>query len=269
MYCLTKVRLKSGKLREIEEPSLELKRKQQELISLIDFKFPSYIHGVSNTSNITNSNVHITKAIVFKVDIKDFYHSLKEDRVLTAIKEYTNLISKYSEEELVNLVIYNGRLPTGAPSSPILANISFLDIDNEIISYIRTVGNISYTRYMDDLTFSCNYKDILNYSFKRNIINIITKAGFKINTKKTGTFYKSQQQKVTGIVVNQKHNIAKDERNTFRAVLDHWARKNIDLDDTIKGKLAYISSVNKDLYNRYLTYYNKRVTFYQAKEISQ
>ena len=54
-----------------------------------------------------------------------------------------------------------GKLPTGAPTSAHIANACFSPIDKRIRDYSRMLG-VDYSRYMDDLTFSCDDKYLLN-----------------------------------------------------------------------------------------------------------
>ncbi len=110
-------------------------------------------------------------------------------------------------------------LPQGAPSSPTITNLLCRNLDQKLKQVANQYGFV-YTRYADDLTFSasgdsCNYiADI----FKK-IRLIILSEGFRINEKKTIIMNKSKQQKVTGLIVNQKVNISRNILRRFRALL--------------------------------------------------
>ncbi len=263
MYCLHRIS-KSNGFRLIEEPDPKLKQLQRNLIKQINVKFPDNINGIKATSIISNSIEHINKAKVFKLDIKDFYQSIRLDRVICALLKYTDIDD--SEEELEELCIFNGHLPTGAPASPILANLVFLDIDTEILNLIGDT-TISYTRYMDDLTFSTNEESELDYLFRKQLIGIVNNAGFKINKKKTCIKYVGEQHKVTGVIVNKKLNIDRKYRLLLRSRLDHYARENKPLDDKINGELSHLHNIDPNLKIKFNAYYNKRLLKYNSNRV--
>ncbi|MDA4629511.1 reverse transcriptase domain-containing protein, partial [Enterobacter hormaechei] len=51
-------------------------------------------------------------------------------------------------------------LSVGAPSSPIISNFCMYEFDNRIHTACNKL-EITYTRYADDLTFSCNIPNVL------------------------------------------------------------------------------------------------------------
>jgi hypothetical protein len=244
-------------IRVLEEPDTELKTKQKritkELQALIEF--PACVNGIRKTNTVSNSSPHTNKRVIYQVDLKDYFHTVTEARVLTSLVPYTYVINSSD-------VIYEGRLPTGAPTSPILANLVFIEADRAIIELIGGRA-ISYTRYMDDLTFSADSLSILDSGFCGNIRKIILDAGFTINYKKSGIRLNFQQQKVTGIVVNKKLNLSKYERNLLRAKLDKNARSEIPiLSPELSGELAYIHGINPELAEKFKGYYARRYSYY-------
>ena len=85
-------------------------------------------------------------------------------------------------------------MPQGTPTSTHIANLVFLDIDQKLISFCKE-NNITYSRYVDDLTFSSqqDFKDMLN-----KLLDIVNEGGFKISYRKTN--YKGFQV-ITGVTV--------------------------------------------------------------------
>ena len=83
------------------------------------------------------------------------------------------------------MVCYDGKLPQGAPTSPIITNLICNVLDYKLLQLAKKY-HLDYTRYADDLTFSTNDKNILkNYEqFYENLNKIIIKNGFEINLKK-------------------------------------------------------------------------------------
>src|SRR5205823_9973041 len=60
---------------------------------------------------------------------------------------------------LAQLCTYNGRLPQGAPTSPILSNMICFKMDREILALARA-HRCTYTRYADDITISTRLPEL-------------------------------------------------------------------------------------------------------------
>ena len=85
--------------------------------------------------------------------------------------------------------------------------------------------------------------------------------GLTIHPEKTRVLRKSQQQEVTGVVVNQKLNIDRATLKSFRATLHHiekdglagkqWGQSQ-DLLKAIEGFANFVLMVNPDKGNQYL-----------------
>ena len=111
-----------------------------------------------------------------------------------------------------------------------------------------------YTRYADDLTFSGDFNEgaLINFVEK-----VFESEGFLINEKKTRVRLQSQQQEVTGIVVNEKMQDSRKYRREFRkkmffikryglgSHLDHAGMENkIKLVYHLLGTANFIVNVN-------------------------
>jgi len=277
-YLIHKVlKRSSGKvvgIRIIEEPKPELKIIQKVLVKELQLEvdFPSYINGVSKTSIITNSNPHINKPILYKIDLKDFYHTVDINKIARSLLTKTlldkvNNICMYCHTECDRSSCKQSlprRLPTGAPTSPILANIAFLSTDIKINKLLN--HNINYTRYMDDICLSSIKLEYITPELINNIIQIIELDGYIINRKKSGIHLDFKRQEVTGIVVNKKLNLSKDRRLLLRAKLDHLARSSRVLTPELAGELAHVSNISKQLSSNFMKYFLRRVSYYAIQE---
>jgi RNA-directed DNA polymerase len=190
-------RYKDGtlKLRPIR-PSLNRLKIIQKAIKkkiLTPIPLPINIHGgVKGKCNISNAKPHQGKKYKFTTDLIGFYPSVKYAQVfrIFLLQGYSNHIAHW----LTKLTTWKYELPQGTSTSPHLANLAFLEIDRKLIPFCKA-NNLTYTRYVDDLTFSSpqDFKPILN-----SILNIIISCGYKINYRKTS--YKGNQT-ITGIEV--------------------------------------------------------------------
>lgn len=188
---------KDGTVKErIIRPSLydlkKIQRKINERI-LAPIEMPTNVHGgIKKRSNITNAKPHQGNKYQFTTDLQEFYPSITSSRV------YDTLIklgfSTHYAHWITKLSTWKYELPQGAPTSTHIANLVFLETDIKLIEFCNENG-ITYTRYVDDLTFS-SQKDFAN--ILNDILQIVLQSGFKLSYRKTQ--YKGNQL-ITGIQV--------------------------------------------------------------------
>ena len=224
---------KNGGNRKIYAPDDELKLVQKKLANKLHSIHAQYLednniksvisHGFEKDKNIiSNAYIHKNKRFVLNVDISNFFDSFHFGRVKGFFIK--NKAFNFSDEEstiLAQLVCYNGKLPQGAPTSPLIANLIFNIADLQILKLARAY-KLNYTRYADDLSFSTNIITFGSaYSlFLEELSSILIKNGFKLNEDKTRLQFFSSRQEVTGITVNQKLNVSKKFIKDTRAMAD-------------------------------------------------
>jgi retron-type reverse transcriptase len=169
-------------------------------------------------------------------------------------------ISSYQKEQL-------GHLPQGAPTSPMLANLSMTAFD----ASIRQVANdfdLAYTRYADDLTFSTT-----SVEFNRNksqtvipkIYAELLKYGFKPNLTKTKISSPGSRKVVLGLLVDgAEPRLTKKFRDNIRQHLYFINHPNIGpvqhankkgfksiygLRNHVQGLIAHASQIDKEYAN--------------------
>lgn len=187
------------KKRAIRPPKHDLKVIQRSinrnLLSKIELE-PNVYGGVKGKSNISNAKCHQGKKYVLTTDLMEFYPGIKADRVYGFFLEmgYSNHIANW----LTKLTTFKNELPQGAPTSPLLANLIFKKSDKELVA-LSKMHSITYTRYVDDLTFSSplDFETII-----AEILDIVRRNGFRVNHRKT--YYKGRQN-ITGIEVRNNH----------------------------------------------------------------
>ncbi|WED43378.1 reverse transcriptase domain-containing protein [Legionella cardiaca] len=265
LYITFIIPKKSGSDRIIDAPKAKLKSIQRALVKEFNQIYLPRInaHGfICKRSIITNAKHHINKKYVFNLDLKDFFPSIHFGRVRNLFM--SNLFSFTYEVAtvLAHICCHNGRLPQGAPTSPVLTNMIAFKLDNELLK-LSIENKCSFTRYVDDLTFSFSCQknklppDIICLNGDENITpgnklqKIIEKNGFEINLSKCRLHHVTQSQKVTGIVVNNKTNVQRGFINKTRSMLYAWERFGLEA-----GAKEYITSyLEKD----YGTYDKKRI----------
>lgn len=217
-----------GKKRFISEPSEPLKKVQLELNGFLQQVYsdhlPEMVHGFvacPKGSSLrrtikTNAEAHCGKAFVINADIRNFFGSIKP---LAVQKVLLNAPFQFNEElasAITLLCLNKKRLPTGAPTSPVISNFIFRDADTEI-NQLAQKYSYTYTRYADDLTFSGDQRP--GASFKQELEQILISHGFELNQRKYRVQSKYGRQTVTGLVVNEKVSVKRNYRKQLRAIL--------------------------------------------------
>lgn len=116
---------------------------------------------------------------------------------------------------LAELCTYRWELPQGAPTSPMLANLATVDLDRKIGKFCKR-RLFRYSRYADDITVSGSNQLPMH---KQKIIKIIEENGFTVNLEKTRLLSRGSKQKVTGLVVNDKLSIGRENKKKLRAIV--------------------------------------------------
>lgn len=233
---------RSGGNRTIHAPEKSLKELQRRLLYrlLVRLKcHPSATGFERRYSIVTNALPHVGKSVVIHLDLRDFFPSTSERRV----REYFQKIGWNNEASklLTNLCTWKGGLPQGAPTSPRLSNLLNHGMDARLAGLARKL-NASYSRYADDMTFSFDDPAAGSPTPKRNprtgeameaklrtgtaIIGsvkvIVADYGYELHQKRKLTIRRRhQQQRVTGLVVNDKVNLPRRTRRLLRAVAHH------------------------------------------------
>ncbi|WP_405350641.1 retron Ec67 family RNA-directed DNA polymerase/endonuclease [Fusobacterium animalis] len=266
LYTTFKIPKKNGGYREINAPQNELKMIQKKLVSFLEekmkdkFKTINTSHGfVKERSIITNAKIHKNKKIVLNLDLKDFFDSFHFGRVkgfFEKNKDFKSFFPELTSELstlIAQLVCFNGKLPQGAPSSPLLTNLICNIFDVRVLKLAKKY-KLTYSRYADDLTFSTNYKGFIRNleKFEEDILLEIKKNGFEANMEKYRLTFQSSRQEVTGLTVNKKINVSRKYYKYTRAMAYSLYKNGefkIDgIDGTInqlEGRFSFINQLDK------------------------
>lgn len=229
-YYTFEIPKKKGGHRKIQAPSADLLVIQKHLNHYFQSIYlmvkPKEVHGFINKpegyeychSIVSNAKQHVSKKHVLNMDLKDFFPSISAKRVRQILVKHIGINDSKMADVLALLCTYQKSLPIGAPTSPVLSNFACLEMDQELAAYCL-LKEIDYTRYADDLTFSCN--EYLTENVIQDLRIIINKHDFTINEKKFRLLSSKSKQTVTGIIVNKKVNVDRTYIRNIRALLHH------------------------------------------------
>ncbi len=266
-YVTFEIPKKNGGTRQINAPTDALKMIQERLASALyehvrKLRNEKNIHiniahaFEKNKSIITNAQIHRNKYIVLNYDLEHFFDSFHFGRVAGYFEKNMDFsLPPDVAIIMAQLTCYQGHLPQGAPTSPIITNLICQILDMRILKLAKKY-KIDYTRYADDLTFSTNDRSFLERKnlFYKDLETEINRAGFTINQKKTRLCLRNNRQTVTGLVVNNKINVSSEYYRQTRAMA-HQLYKNgyytINGDNgtmaQLEGRFAFIDQL--DHYN--------------------
>ncbi len=236
-YYTFEIPKKKGGYRKIQAPGADLLEVQKQLNHYFQAIYllekPKEVHGFINKpegydychSIVSNAKPHVNKKHVLNMDLKDFFPSISAKRVRQILVKHIGINDSQMADVLALLCTYQKSLPIGAPTSPVLSNFACLEMDKELSAYCL-LNNIDYTRYADDLTFSCD--KYLTEKLIQDIRTIIIEHEFSINEKKFRLLSSKSRQTVTGIIVNKKINVDRNYIRNIRAVLHHIKNEGIE-----------------------------------------
>lgn len=246
-YRQFKIKKKSGGFRQITAPrnqSFMMLLQTVNAILKAMYSPSDYAMGFTEErSVVTNASVHKGQNYVFNIDLKDFFPSVEQRRVLKRFgakpfnfnPEIALLLSglcsmrvkreqadETQTHDLDKEFVYV--LPQGAPTSPIITNMICDTLDRRLAGLARRFG-LRYSRYADDITFSSmHYVYAEKGEFRKELARIIGSQGFTINDTKTRLQKRGSRQEVTGIIVSDKLNVTKKYVREIRSLLYIWEK---------------------------------------------
>lgn len=276
-YHQFKIKKKSGGFRQITAPRnqsfMMLLQTVNEILKAM-YSPSDYAMGFTEErSVVTNASVHKGQNYVFNIDLKDFFPSVEQRRVLKRFgakpfnfnPEIALLLSglcsmrvkrEQADETLTHDLdkefVYV--LPQGAPTSPIITNMICDTLDRRLAGLARRFG-LRYSRYADDITFSSmHYVYAEKGEFRKELARIIGSQGFTINDTKTRLQKRGSRQEVTGIIVSDKLNVTKKYVREIRSLLYIWEKYGYSATmakflPKYKAEKGHVKKGNPDLTN--------------------
>jgi hypothetical protein len=235
---------KGKKIRTIQAPRVALKVIQKwfghHLASSLTFH-ESVFGFVSGRSTVQAAAVHCGAKWIYSVDIKDFFPSTSMQTVIIALMNVG--YGRPGAELIAKLCCYKGALSQGSPASPILSNLTFKQIDEELFKLSRRY-DIHFTRYADDIVFSG--MNSFPSDIKDEIVSIVQSMGWMLSRNKEYYAERPGRLKVYGLLVSgQRPRLTKGYRNRIRAFTHLLAEGRISDKDVsrVKGHLSYANSI--------------------------
>jgi RNA-directed DNA polymerase len=204
---------------------------------------------------VTNAKAHTGNKWLINMDMKDFFHHVRRERLLGIFRSPPFRFNESAAEIVTGLTTFKDRLPMGSPTSPVLSNFATLHLDQELIQWAKR-NRTRYTRFVDDCTFSASHP--LNEVHVLELKDVFRSHGFEINPAKTKVYGESDVKTVTGLELRDRPEIPSEFFNRLGQDLDRlkhtvevhmlnggagipeWVR---DFETSLKGKINFIGMV--------------------------
>jgi RNA-directed DNA polymerase len=205
LYETRQRRKRNGELRVLRLPNKDLKWVQTRVLRDVltkQFTFPNYVQGgIRGRSTRTHAELHVGCAVVVNIDLRNFFENITYEQIKNALNRL------HLEEDLRDIITriatLQDSLPQGAPTSPFLANLAALDLDEKLFKIGQRSG-ANYSRYIDDITFSGAF-DV--DALLKEVHDYINSSVFTINESKTRIQREHRRQTVTKVIVNKKTSV--------------------------------------------------------------
>lgn len=239
-YVTFTIPKRSGGIRTIKAPisSIKIIQKKLNQVLLAVYKQRKPVHSYVRKRNIvSNARRHINKRWVLNIDLEDFFPTISFQRIRGMLINKPYRIGESAGTVIAQLCCYDGNLPQGAPTSPIVSNMICSKLDNEL-NRLAENNHCIYTRYSDDLTFSTDLQEFPEEMARLDedrktivgdaINRVISDNWFLINSDKVKLRRYDMRQEVTGLTVNKKVNVRRRYVKQIRAMLHHWERYGLE-----------------------------------------
>lgn len=292
---------KKGEFRTIDAPCAGLKMIQRALNLIFQTIYTPHeaaMGFVPHRSVVTNARVHVGQKYVYNIDLKDFFPSITSGRLFKRLQVAPFSMDKKMASIVTDLCCYTNAdgknvLPQGAPTSPTITNFISEHLDRKLSKLARAYG-MKYTRYADDITFSCSSNMFAeDGKFCKSLHNIIEKEEhFTINPDKTRLCHVGERQEVTGLTVNERTNVTRRYVKQVRLFLHIWETKGLPeaqrlferhytpkttrpnvgishVENVIAGKLLYLKMVKGEDDGTYMKLYEHFLKLIASSEGSE
>jgi len=267
-YHFLRVPKANGMVRQIYMPLSHIGEHQEFIQENILSQLPVDAHAYAYRKGVSIKDCaepHTGKALLIHLDLKDFFGSITENMVYEALCRETGY-SKSLCRLLAQICCLHHRLPQGTVTSPTLSNVVFRPCDRALAQLAQAQGMV-YTRYSDDLYFSGDDRKVK--PFLRQVEDILSEHGFRLNREKTKVRRRQHRQTVLGLTVNERLQATRPYRRKLLQEVYYLERFEDDCYGAaqcgygkymqqLQGKLAY--ALHMDPGNEKLARAHKTVT---------
>lgn len=232
--------------REIQAPRVALKLIQKWVSVVLGnaLTFPSHVFGfIQGRSHIDAAIVHVGARWIFSIDIRDFFRTTPQSLVQGKLEELGYPVN--GARLLSSLTCLGGFLAQGSPSSPVLSNLCFSELDQHLLMLAEKY-HCRLSRYADDIVFSG--PEVFPEELRVEVENLFVASPWNLAPEKTEIHSLPHRLKVHGLLVDgDRPRLTKGYRNKLRAFrhLLTSAKHVTDDSSRLMGHVAYADYVER------------------------
>ncbi|TFW33601.1 reverse transcriptase family protein [Massilia horti] len=238
---------KGRSTRRIDAPRVGLKIVQKWLSAQLQAAYspPEHVYGfVPNRSHVQAASIHCGAEWILSADIADFFPSTPFALVEANLKRLG--FNEYAARTIASLSCLDGALAQGAPTSPVLSNICFDEMDKALLA-LATKHQARLSRYADDIVFSGSGE--VSETLISEIRDLFVQSPWELSERKFVLSRRPNRLKVHGLLVEDKRpKLTKGYRNklrAFRHLLANGRVRSAKDVEIMAGHLAYSDFVEK------------------------
>ncbi len=250
---------RSGGVRLLEEPKERTKDIQRRILHEILDVIPLHdaAHGFRRgRSVLSHASMHAGRYVVLRIDLSDFFSSITAAGVRAIFRalgypaEVATMLAALCSNRAppmpvdvekralgdypsaadidalrrTKMLVRAPHLPQGAPTSPAIANLCAFGLDVRLAAAANAIG-ATYSRYTDDLVFSGGV-DVARRArrFEAFVAAVVHDEGFAVNFRKTRVMRHGGQQRIAGLVVNDRARASRETFDRVKAILHNCVR---------------------------------------------
>jgi len=205
-FQIVKIPKGNGRFRTIYMPRADIKQRLKNYVPALERTAlevcpPNVVHGFwPARSCVSNAAMHVGYEYTVCMDLTDFFDHCTLDAMMPHIIRSQKGwgITTYAKEYIAP----DGACRPGLPTSPAAANICASEMDWALVGLVHDEWGVQYTRYADDLTFSCDDFDTVKRLLE-SVPEIVASHGFKVNERKTRVqCARAGRRIITGVAVD-------------------------------------------------------------------
>ncbi|NJA05518.1 RNA-directed DNA polymerase [Methylococcaceae bacterium WWC4] len=275
MYKVYTIPKRTSGKRVIAQPAKRLKDYQRALVKLLEKVLPVHDAAFAYKKQVgikENAMKHQKSSYLLKMDFQNFFYSITPTLFFSILYKLNIDLSSEDRYLLTQILFFNPSKKTGgklvlsigAPSSPFISNSIMYFFDMSIYEYCIN-NNINYTRYADDLTFSCQKKDIL-FAVPTHVKQLLVEyfdGRITINESKTVFSSKSHNRHVTGVTLTNDNrlSIGRQKKRYISSLIHQFSLNQLADEDIsyLQGLLAFACHIEPNFKQRMIDKYSAEI----------